>query len=138
MTLSTFAIERWLEDTLEADPALAGRVHGRLIPRNASLDGGRCVFEPVSNLSVLGIGASHVMDNALYRVKVVGKAGGIGALRTMARAIYSRLHDQTGSNADGAVWGCAYEEDEAIPPDIVNGVTYLTISQRYRIHARGV
>lgn len=136
MTLSTFAIERWLMDTLSADTALAGLVHARLIPAGAALP--RCVFEPVSNLDVASANGTSILNRALYLVKVVGRGDGIGALKTMADAVYARLHQKSGTNADGEVWSCTRDEEIALPPDVINGVAYHTLAQRFRVEGKGV
>ena len=132
---STFAIERFLADTLGADPVLAGKVHNGVIPAGTPFPA--CVFEPVNNLATSVVGGVNILDVALYWVKVVGEGRGMGQLRAMAVAVRTRLHQASGTNVDGHVWFCQQDEEQNAPPDVVSGVIYRTLGQRFRIEAKG-
>lgn len=134
MSISTYAIEDWIGDTLVADPVLTGKVHNGIV---GAADYPAVVFEPVSNRSIAVVGGANIMSEALYLVKVVGEGRSMAQLRAMANAVYSRLHDATGSNADGEVWACHRDEEMNLPPDVVNGKIYRTLAQRFRIIGRG-
>ena len=134
-SLATFAITRWIGDTLVADPALTGKVYNGSVPTGTAYP--VCVYESVSNLTTAVVGGANVMNRAMYLVKVIGEGSGIGQLETMANAVYNRLHDATGSNAKGVVWACHQEEELDIPPDVVSGKIYRTLAQRFRIIGRG-
>lgn len=134
-TLSTFAIESWLMSVLNGTGALTGHVFaGGEIPPGTAYPA--VVFDFVSNIDRVTSAGVSIYNDALYDVSVLGKGASIAALKTMADAVYGALQRASGSNNDGTVWTCTREEEINLPPDLVNGVQYRTLTQRFRIEAK--
>lgn len=96
------AVERWLYGTLSAQPELAGRVWGHVIPPDAALPA--VVFVYQSGPTTVAPGGNPVLSRFRYVVKAVGEAESFEPLRPLFEAADAALRSAApGGGVMGAV-----------------------------------
>lgn len=134
----TLICERWLFDTLSADPTLVsqvnGRMYGHLAPPEA--DTPFVVWTAQGPRDIRGVGTVRIMTMALYVVKAVGTGRSFLDLEGIAWRIDAVLHGATGQNPDGLVLGCVREEPVSYV-EVDGGTEYRHLGGLYRLWAQG-
>lgn len=138
------AAERWLFGTLNGDATLRTAIGASgstqfvfegVQPQDSDLTRA-VVFQFMSGDPVQVVGADTIFANLLYLVKVVEQGEDYQAFKAATSRIYALLHKQSGSNADGEVWGCLLEDYFRSPDPLVErGISYRQAGGIYRIYA---
>jgi hypothetical protein len=133
-------IEAWLKSRLAGDATLMALVTGVFAfpaPEKAAFPYVVYQYQPDSSSDVLGVGATRIMVNAGYLVRVIGKDCGIEDLKTAADRMDALLHNYQLSDplpAGGGVMNCYREQPFALR-EVDEGIVYPHLGGFYRICA---
>lgn len=129
--------QEWLRATLNTAPAVSG---GRIFPDVApqGAEPPYTVFQYQGGGDLMESGAARVWSSLLFLVRVIDKTNTIGAaLRTAADEIDARLHDKSGTTADGRVVSCVRTEPFQLA-EVDQGVQYRHLGGIYRLYVQSL
>lgn len=92
------------------------------------------VYQFMSGIDLMVIGANRVWSNMIWLVKAVGQTANYGDLNAVVARIDTLLHRGSGVVADGTIWVCIREQTVRLPEDVL-GKPYRSVGAQYRINA---
>ncbi len=132
-------IETWLytvlagDTTLNTDLGLGGRVYAELDPDTATYP--ICVFASAAPEDIMVTGSVRILTKDIYRVEIIGKGSGFGALAALVDRVDTLLHRQSGAVGSGGVSSCV-REAPITRIEVRDGVRYYHRGGEYRILAK--
>lgn len=98
------------------------------------------VFSLISGVDMMVVGAYRIWNDGLYLVKAVGPASSAAAVYAQADANDNALTRQGGITigpaSDATLLYCVREQIVPLPPELVNGVTWLSAGAYYRMYVQ--
>lgn len=138
--METFAVEKWLKETLAADSLLTALVgthtYSGVRAKGSPLP---CVvyqLQAPGNDMVM-MGGVRVWANMLYLVRGIAEQPGYGGkLLAIADRIDAALHKGSGSNVNGVIYTCVRERPFQLREETRDGSEFRHLGGLYRIQAR--
>jgi hypothetical protein len=122
-------VAEWLYSRLAADQVgVANRVYRNVAPNSATLP--LVLFSYIQGGDVLGVNVARIMTNGRWLIRAVNKTPSGKALETIADAINSQLHRQSGTG----VHACWREEPFEMT-EVIDGEQYQYLGAFYHIAA---
>ena len=134
--------DRFIFTSLAADSALTAIVGGKIYneiatPTTPPVAPPYVLYQMQSAVGLRTIGVHIVWSNMLFLVRGVVEANSYtGASKTMADRIETVLHAASGSNIDGVLFACVWENPFRLP-EIADGRILRHQGAMFRIYARG-
>ncbi len=134
MSAESFAADRFVYETLNADVGLQGKVHDALAPEGAVPP--YVVFQQQAGTDVPTANGTRIMASLLYLVRVIGEGRSFAALKALANAVDQRLQRASGANVDGQIFSCVREQ-VLKRSYIEEGKEYREVAQLFRLQVQG-
>lgn len=132
-------MEAWLYETLSGDTVLndelgiGGRIYCGLAPVGATYP--LVVFSSAAPQDIVVTGAIRIATRDTYRVEVIGRGNGFGAISAIATRVDELLHRGRGEAGTGGVFSCVREAPLS-RIEVQDGVRYYHRGGEYRIIAK--
>lgn len=122
--------DRWITSVLEGDPVVASVVGDRIYPDQAPMETAYplIIFNFVSSLPVSNASADKVMDDEIWRIKVITDDPTYKGLETLADRIREIFHKASGTGIIGCVSNSIYRL-----PESKDGQFYKTIILEFEL-----
>lgn len=98
------------------------------------------VFDLASGVDMTVVGAYRIWNDGLYLVKAVGPQSSAAAVYAQADANDNALTRQggitVGPQSDATLLYCVRESIVPLPPELVNGVPWMSVGGYYRMYVQ--